>query len=101
MKFGFSTILSNGSKKSQCVLCDAVLGAESMEPSNLKRHLETKHSEHNGKDFNFFKRHEVGLRKQKLDFTFQQENRAILQAGIALEIEFKKKLENLIQLKKP
>ena len=33
-------------EKSLCVLCYAVLSAESMKPSKFKRHLETKHPEH-------------------------------------------------------
>ena len=44
-------------EKPQCVLCYAVLSAESMKPLKLKRHLETKHPEHVKKDLDFFKGH--------------------------------------------
>ena len=54
IKFGFTSLLSNGVEKPQCVLCSVVLSAESMKPSKLKRHLETKHSQHAKKDVAFF-----------------------------------------------
>ena len=44
-------------EKPQRVLCHAVLSAESMKTSKVKRHLETKHPEHAKKDLDFFKRH--------------------------------------------
>ncbi|XP_076365923.1 protein FAM200C-like [Tachypleus tridentatus] len=44
---GFTTVLANdGIEKPQCVLCHAVLSAESMKPSKVNRHLEMKHPEH-------------------------------------------------------
>lgn len=95
LKFGFTSIVSNGIEKPQCVLCNVVLSAESMKPSKLKRHLETKHSNHISKDLEFFQRHEAGLKRQRLDFTgsFQQENAALIQASyeVALEIAKQKK----------
>ena len=95
LKLGFSTVISNGIEKPQCVLCNAVLSAQSMKPSKLKRHLETKHSEHITKDLDFFKRHEAALKKQKLDFTgtFQQQSQAVVKASyeIALEVAKNKK----------
>ena len=102
LKFGFSTVISNGIEKPQCVLCNAVLSAESMKPSKLKRHLETKHSEHITKDLDFFKRHEAALKKQKLDFTgtFQQESQAVVKASYEIALEVAKK-KSPIQLQKP
>jgi hypothetical protein len=95
LKFGFTTLISNGIEKPQCVLCNAVLSAESMKPSKLKRHLETKHSGHVKKDLDFFKRHEIGLKRQRLDPTgsFQQQSIAAVQASyeVALEIAKQKK----------
>ena len=46
LKFGFTSIVNNDTEKPQCVLCNVVLSAESLKPSKLKRHLETKHSNH-------------------------------------------------------
>ena len=95
LKFGFTSIVSNGTEKPQCVLCNVVLSAESMKPSKLKRHLETKHSNHAKKDVDFFRRHEAGLKRQRLDRTgsFQQQNEALVQASyeIAFEIAKQKK----------
>ena len=83
LKFGFTSIVSHGTQKPQCVLCNVVLSAESLNPSKLKRHLETKHSNHVSKDLEFFLRHEAGLKRQRLDFTgsFKQENAALAQAS--------------------
>lgn len=95
LKFGFTTLMSNGIEKPQCVLCNVVLSAESLKPSKLKRHLETKHSEHTKKDIEFFQRHETSLRRQRLDPTgnFQQNNTGAVQASyeVALEIAKQKK----------
>jgi hypothetical protein len=95
LKFGFSTVINKGLEKPQCVLCNAVLSAESMKPSKLKRHLETKHSEHVTKDLDFFKRCETRLKHQKLDATgnFQQQRQTVVQASyeIALQVAKNKK----------
>lgn len=105
LKFGFTTLNSNGIEKPQCVLCKVVLSHESMKPSKLKRHFETKHSEHTKKDLEFFRRHETSCKSQRLDRTgiFQQSNTALMQASyeVALEIAKQKKPhtigENLIK----
>lgn len=97
MKFGFTTIIVNGVDKPQCVLCGVVLSVESMKPSKLKRHLDTKHAEHSTKDVDFFRRHEAGLKRQRFDATgtgsIQQQNTAVVQASYetALEIAKNKK----------
>ena len=44
LNIGFTIVLDkDGIEKPQCVLCHDVLNAESMAPSKLKCHLETKH----------------------------------------------------------
>lgn len=96
LNIGFTTVLANnGIDKPQCVLCHVVLSAESMKPSKLKRHLETKHPEHVEKDLEFFKRHELRLKRQKLDASgsFQQQSAAAVAASyeVALEIAKQKK----------
>ena len=67
IKFGFTSISENGMTKPQCVLCNAVLSVESMKPSKLKRHLNTKHPEHVEKNLSFFEGKELTLKRQKLD----------------------------------
>ena len=96
LNIGFTTLVANdGIEKPQCVLCHAVLSAESMKPSKLKRHLETKHPEHENKDLDFFKRHERCLKNQRFDASgsFQQQSAAIMEASyeIAFEIAKQKK----------
>ncbi|XP_068227883.1 protein FAM200C-like [Palaemon carinicauda] len=93
---GFTTVLANdGIEKPQCVLCYTILSAESLKPSKLKRHLETKHPEHAKKDLDFFKRHERCLKSQRLDRSgsFQQQSATVLEASyeIAFEIAKQKK----------
>ena len=94
-----SLTVSNGTEKPQCVLYNVVLSAESLKPSKLKQHLETKHSNHVSKDLEFFRRHEAGLKRQRLDFTgsFQQENAALVQASyeVALKIAKNKKTHTI------
>ncbi|KAG7159113.1 Zinc finger BED domain-containing protein 5-like 16 [Homarus americanus] len=69
LNIGFTTVLANNAvEKPECVLCDVVLSVESIKPSKLKRHLETKHLEHAEKDLEFFKRHEL----QSLEKKFQR-----------------------------
>ncbi len=92
---GFTTVLANdGSEKPQCVLSHAVLSADSMKPSKLKRHLETKYPEQVKKYVDFFKRHERCLRSQRLDASgaFQQQSVAVVEASfeVALVIAIQK-----------
>ncbi|XP_035228865.1 protein FAM200B-like [Stegodyphus dumicola] len=53
LRFGF---IAGGSQKNLplCVICNEKLSNESMEPSKLKRHLNTLHSEYSDKPINFF-----------------------------------------------
>ena len=87
--------MTDGVEKPQCVLCHVVLSVESLKPSKLKPHLEAKHPQHAKKDAAFFKRHEAGLKRQRLDATgnFHHKNVAVLQASyeVALEIAKGKK----------
>lgn len=56
IKHGFSYIEDKGVQKPQCILCCEVLVGESMKPSKLKRHLETKHSSQSQKPVDYFRR---------------------------------------------
>uniref|UniRef100_A0A8C6S3X4 DUF4371 domain-containing protein n=1 Tax=Neogobius melanostomus TaxID=47308 RepID=A0A8C6S3X4_9GOBI len=49
----------------QCVVCSEVLAHESLKPTKLKRHLETKHSTYKDKPLDFFQRKAKELRCQK------------------------------------
>lgn len=56
LDFGFTSITDKGVVKPQCVICHKILTAESLRPSKLRLHLETKHPQHVGKDRSFFSR---------------------------------------------
>lgn len=43
MQFGFTFIEKKGEYRPKCVICLEILASESMKPSKLKPHLETKH----------------------------------------------------------
>lgn len=47
-----------------CLLCSTTLGKESMNPTKLKRHLETKHPDHQKKPIVFFETLHSNLHKQ-------------------------------------
>lgn len=56
IKYGFSYIEFKSGQKPQCVVCSEVLAQESMKPSKMKRHLETKHSACKDKPVEYFER---------------------------------------------
>lgn len=64
LKYGF-TIISN---KPQCVICGEVLSNESMKPSKLLRHLNSKHPDKKDKPVEFFERKLNVLHKQQDTF---------------------------------
>ena len=43
LQFGFTSLVTDGIEKPQCVICLKVLSAESMKPFQLKRHFEKEH----------------------------------------------------------
>ena len=55
--FGLTTVTGrDGTEKPQCVICHDVLCAESMKPSKLKRHLQTKHPKYQIKTLDYLKK---------------------------------------------
>lgn len=62
LKCGFSYIEDNKGQKPQCVICSEVLANESMKPSKLKHHLDTKHPACKDKPVAFFQRQHQKLR---------------------------------------
>ncbi|XP_045470679.1 zinc finger BED domain-containing protein 5-like [Harmonia axyridis] len=66
MKFGFTSIESNGEIKSQCVICATVLSNEALKPAKLKRHLETVHPSLSDRPLEFSERKLENLKKMKL-----------------------------------
>ena len=89
---GFTSVLDDGKEKQHCVLCCAVLSNEAMKPSKLKRHLHQKHPEHIKKDFNFFERQKLSLKRHKLDASgyFQEQVTANLTASFEVALQIAK-----------
>uniref|UniRef100_A0A803K116 DUF4371 domain-containing protein n=1 Tax=Xenopus tropicalis TaxID=8364 RepID=A0A803K116_XENTR len=67
LQYGFTSIITAGIEKPQCVICCEVLSAESMKPNKLKRHFESKHPSFASKNTNYFRSKADGLKKTRLD----------------------------------
>ncbi|KAK1346479.1 hypothetical protein QTO34_000335 [Cnephaeus nilssonii] len=67
LQYGFTSIITAGIEKPQCVIYCEVLSAESMKPNKLKRHFDSKHLSFAGKDTNCFRSKADGLKKARLD----------------------------------
>lgn len=67
LQYGFTSTITIGIERPQCVICGVVLSAESMKPNKLKRHFESKHSSFAGKDTSYFRSKADGLKKARLD----------------------------------
>ena len=66
LKFGFTQCPDTEQlPRPQCVICPAVLGNEAMKPSQLIRHLNTKHSDLVNKPIEFFMRKRDALKIEK------------------------------------
>ena len=64
IKYGFTSFSDRGEEKSQCIICYCVLSNESRRPSKLQNQLEKNHPGLEGKDIEYFKRLESGLKRQ-------------------------------------
>ena len=67
------------------------------ETIKIKRHLETKHFQHAEKDVAFFRRHEAGLKRQRLDCTgsLNQSNVSAIEASYVVAFEIAKQKKTL------
>uniref|UniRef100_A0A8C5PY01 Uncharacterized protein n=1 Tax=Leptobrachium leishanense TaxID=445787 RepID=A0A8C5PY01_9ANUR len=65
LQYGFTSIITVGIEKPQCVICCEVLSAESMKPNKLKRHFDSKHPSFAGRDTNYFRSKADVLKKAK------------------------------------
>ena len=76
---GFTWINSGGLTRPQCVICAKVLSHNSMKPSLLRRHLETKHAHLKNKPQEFFERE---LRKLSTSKTCIRETDTVNRSGL-------------------
>ena len=67
LNFGFTSVIENSVEKPQCVVCSKVLARESMKPSKLKQHLESRHGELVRKSADYFRRKSKLLKNCRLD----------------------------------
>ena len=56
VQYGFTFITENDKQRPLCLLCNEVLANESLKPTKLKRHLDTKHDSYSNKPVTFFQR---------------------------------------------
>ena len=96
LNFGFTSVIENSIEKPQCVIYSKVLTQESMKPSKLKQHLESRHSELVGKSVNYFRRKSELLKNCRLDSEgmWAKQNKAVLE--VSYRIAFR-----IAQAKKP
>ena len=92
LKFGFTSIISGGIEKPQCVICFKVLSAESMKPFQLKRQFEKEHSYYKDKDISFFQRKVDTVKRTKLDATgdFHSSSKSALEASYIVSLKISK-----------
>ena len=65
LQYGFTCSCEDGVEKPLCLICNETLSAESLKPSKLKRHLNTKHAESSDKTIQYFERLLKFSKKQK------------------------------------
>lgn len=88
LKYGFSVL----DDKPQCVVCCEVLSAESMKPSKLIRHLETKHPSLKNKPVEFFQRKLKELDDQKTSISkVTQVSKSMIEASYQVSLRIAKK----------
>ena len=83
LQFGFVSICIGTVEKPQCVICQKLLGPDSMRPNKLKAHFGNVHPTYQGKNISFFHGLKRSLKAARLDNTglFQQQNEASLIAS--------------------
>ncbi|KAK1345281.1 LOW QUALITY PROTEIN: hypothetical protein QTO34_013992 [Cnephaeus nilssonii] len=83
LQYGFTSIITAGIEKPQCVICCEVLSAKSMKLNKLKRHFDSKHPSFAGKDTNYFRSKADGLKKARLDTggKYHKQNVAAIEAS--------------------
>ena len=67
LRLGFTSIVTNNEIRPQCVLCMEVLAHSSLKTAKLRRHLETKHSNHATESLEYFKSKEFQIKRSRID----------------------------------
>nr|XP_005998765.1 PREDICTED: protein FAM200B-like [Latimeria chalumnae] len=92
---------ANQDPKPQCVICSEVLANESLKPSKLKRHLETKHGELVDKPLEYFQRkqQELKLSAQVLSWSTTLNDKAQLASYLVAYRAAKEKMAHTVAKK--
>ena len=89
-EYGFTSVIVGGVKRPQCVLCNKVLGNNSIRPAKLKQHLQNLHPQSKEKDKSYFEGRSKTLKTLRLDASseFFKRNSKIVKAlyEVALKI---------------
>lgn len=67
LQYGFTSVITAGIEKTQCIIGCEVLSDESMKPNKLKCHFDNMHLSFTGKDTNYFRSKSDGFEKARLD----------------------------------
>ena len=65
LQYGFTSSYNDGVEKPLCLICNETLSVESMKPSKLKRHINSKHAKYSDKPVQYFERLLKSSVKQK------------------------------------
>ena len=66
LQYGFTNAIFNGQVVPQCISCYKKLSNDTLRPSHLKHHLETKHPGHQNKSLAFFQSKKNSFKKMKI-----------------------------------
>lgn len=97
LQFGFTWTGNFNEPNPQCVICNEVLSQNSMKPSLLKRHFETKHAVLKDKPLSYFERSLEDLKTRKTairQFSGVEENENALKASYKVSLQIAKAGKN-------
>lgn len=88
LQYGFTSIITAGIEKPQCVVCCEVLSAKCMKLNKLKCRFDSKHLSITGKNTSYFRSNADGLKKSRLDTKYHKQNITAIEASylVALRI---------------
>lgn len=88
LQYGFTSIITAGIEKPQCVVCCEVLSAKCMKLNKLKCHFDSKYLSFAGKNTSYFRSNADRLKKARLDTKYRKENITAIEASylVALRI---------------
>lgn len=88
LQYGFTSIITAGIEKPQCVVCCEVLSAKCMKLNKLKCHFDSKYLSFTCKNTSCFRSNAGGFKKSRLDTKYHKQNITAIEASylVALRI---------------